>query len=236
MHRELKRIIVIMFGTLILTGFTGCTSQADKDARAAEEASRYQSAYRAWTAAHPDPTTATLQGSAASAVAGKIKVADIETEAARVFFAIDGSGSMMEAFARVRIEIQRVIKEMPPTMCFNIVVFADDGSKLFKQGYVFADDKGKRDAEEYLNRVGPHGSSDPVPAFRTVFAASPDVVFVLTDGDFPNSRQLLEEISKSNAVKKVRINTIATMRSDDYDKLLRQIAEENGGRFARLGG
>ena len=54
----------------------------------------------------------------------------------------------------------------------------------------------------------------------------------LAPGDFPNNAAVLEEIRKLNAGKGVRINTIAFMdRGEEYEQLLRTIAEENGGVF-----
>jgi Mg-chelatase subunit ChlD len=137
MQRNAKRSTRILGCSLVLAGLAGCTSQSDRDARAADEARRYQVAQHPWESANATPAATTLTGNATGAIAGTIKVAGIETEAARVIFVIDGSGSM---------------------------------------------------------------------------------------------------IRKRNVGKKVRINTIGTERSEDYDKLLRQIAEENGGEFRHLGG
>ena len=56
--------------------------------------------------------------------------------------------------------------------------------------------------------------------------------YILTDGDFPNNDQVIAEIRRLNKDKKVKINTIAFMdRGEAYEKLLKQIADENGGLF-----
>ena len=58
------------------------------------------------------------------------------------------------------------------------------------------------------------------------------MIYILTDGDFPNNAQVLEELRKLNKDKRVKINTIAFMdRGEAYEKLLKQIADENGGAF-----
>jgi hypothetical protein len=90
----------------------------------------------------------------------------------------------------------------------------------------------KRKAYDFLDKTAPHGSSDPIPGLKAAFAAQPQLIYMLTDGDFPNNAQLLEELRKLNKDKKVKINTIAFMdRGEEYEKLLKQIADENGGLF-----
>ena len=60
----------------------------------------------------------------------------------------------------------------------------------------------------------------------------PQLIYMLTDGDFPDNNRVIEEIRKLNKDKKVKINTIAFMdRGEQYEKLLKQIADENGGLF-----
>jgi CheY-like chemotaxis protein len=143
---------------------------------------------------------------------------------------------MMETFDRLRSEVKNAIVAMPATLRFNIVIFAGDGLTMLSPAYVVSNDVGKRDAQDFLDRTAPHGASDPLQAVRAALAAAPDAIFLITDGDLPDGRRLLDEIRKGNAGKKICINTIVTAQSDDYDKLLRQIAEENGGGFSHLGG
>ena len=59
---------------------------------------------------------------------------------------------------------------------------------------------------------------------------------MLTDGDFPNNAAVIEEVRKLNATRqgnqKVKINTIAFGdRGEEYEKMLKQVADENGGLF-----
>jgi hypothetical protein len=59
---------------------------------------------------------------------------------------------------------------------------------------------------------------------------------MLTDGDFPNNDEIIQEIRKLNASKKVKINTIAFGEDTEqnFHKFLKQIADENGGLFRHV--
>ena len=74
---------------------------------------------------------------------------------------------------------------------------------------------------------------------RVAMQQKPDVVYLLTDGDFPNNNAVLEEIRKLNAgTKKVKINTIAFVNEkdtdEDFKELLQKIATESGGAFRQV--
>jgi len=76
----------------------------------------------------------------------------------------------------------------------------------------------------------------PIPGLRAAFAAEPQLIYLLTDGDFPNNTAVLEEIRKLNAARRVKINTIAFMdHGEEYERTLKQIADENGGVFRFVG-
>jgi uncharacterized protein with von Willebrand factor type A (vWA) domain len=237
MHRATMRVLSLVGCYWILVGFSGCASQANQDTRASEEV-RYKLAQQESESRNAtSPTPASLAKNAEGATAGKLAVAGIETESARVIFVVDGSGSMMTHIKAVRSELSKAIAQLSPTMRFNVIVFKEDACEVMNPlGYLAGDDDARRRANDYLSRVGPHGSSDPTPALNAALAARPDAIFLFSDGDFPNNAALLSELRKSKVAGNVRINTVGvTERSGgDFEQVLRQIAEENGGKFVYL--
>jgi hypothetical protein len=149
-----------------------------------------------------------------------------------VVFLCDSSGSMMNKFDTLRQELRKAVDRLKGGQAFDIIFFSADRFVALDNQLLLALPEAKRKAYEFLDRTAPHGSSDPIPGLRAAFAAKPELIYMLTDGDYPNNAQVLEELRKLNKDKKVKINTIAFMdRGEEYEKLLKQIADENGGTF-----
>jgi hypothetical protein len=150
----------------------------------------------------------------------------------RVAFICDASGSMLNKFDTLRQELRRAVDRLKPGQAFDILFFAGDRYVALDPQLLLAIPEAKRKAYDFLEKTAPHGTSDPIPALQAAFAARPQLIYLLTDGDFPNNDEVLQELRKLNKDKKVKINTIAFMdRGQEYEKLLKQIADENGGAF-----
>ncbi len=157
----------------------------------------------------------------------------ISGNAMRVVYLCDSSGSMMTKFDTLRQELRKAADGLKPIQSFDIIFFSEDNFvALDNKSLLLATPETKRKAYDFLDKTAPHGSSDPIPGLRAAFATQPQLIYMLTDGDFPNNSQVLEELRKLNKDKKVKINTIAFMdRGEEYEKLLKQIADEHGGLF-----
>jgi hypothetical protein len=149
-----------------------------------------------------------------------------------VVFLCDSSGSMMNKFDTLRQELRKAVDGLKGGQAFDIIFFSADRYVALDAQLLLALPEAKRKAYDFLDKTAPHDSSDPIPGLRAAFATKPELIYMLTDGDFPNNAQVLEELRKLNKDKKVKINTIAFMdRGEEYEKLLKQIADENGGTF-----
>jgi hypothetical protein len=156
----------------------------------------------------------------------------VSGNAMKVVYLCDSSGSMMNKFDTLRQELRKAADSLKPIQSFDIIFFSEDNFIALDKQLMLATPEVKRKAYDFLDKTAPHGSSDPIPGLKAAFAAQPQLIYMLTDGDFPNNAQLLEELRKLNKDKKVKINTIAFMdRGEEYEKLLKQIADENGGLF-----
>jgi len=150
----------------------------------------------------------------------------------KIVFLCDSSGSMMTKFDALRTELRKAVDHLQPTQQFDIIFFAADKYIALDNQLQHALPETKRKAYDLLDKTAPHDTSDPIPGLRAAFAANPEMIFMLTDGDFPNNQQVLDEIKKLSAGKRVVVNTIAFFdRGEEYEKLLKQIADETKGTF-----
>jgi hypothetical protein len=66
----------------------------------------------------------------------------------------------------------------------------------------------------------------------------PQVLFLVTNGDFPDNKAVLEWLAMQNRNRAVVVNTVAFVRVPDDDPdfidLLRDIAGQNGGQFRMI--
>jgi hypothetical protein len=157
----------------------------------------------------------------------------VSATAMKVAFVCDASGSMMNKFDALRLELQKAVGALKPVQQFSIVFFQEQNAAVIDERLIFATEPNKQRAYTFLNNARAHGSTDVIPALRAAFDQNPELIYLLTDGDFHGrNQQVVEFIRNRNGEKKVRINTIAFVNSDEeYRKVLEQIAKENGGNF-----
>jgi hypothetical protein len=150
----------------------------------------------------------------------------------KIVFLCDSSGSMMNKFDALRVELRKAVDRLQPVQQFDIIFFSEDRYIALDNQLQNALPETKRKAYDMVEKISPHSTSNPIPGIRAAFAANPEVIFMLTDGDFPNNQEVRDEIKKLSAGKKVIVNTIAFFdRGEDYEKLLKQIADDTRGTF-----
>jgi hypothetical protein len=144
---------------------------------------------------------------------------------------------MLNKFETLRRELARTVTGLRPVQSFNIVFFQEHDAKAFdRAGLVMATPETKLRVANFLaDDVVPRGQTYPIPAIELAFRQKPDLIYLLTDGDFPDNAAVLAKIRALNASSKVKINTIAFISEADTDtafmSLLQSIAKENGGIY-----
>ena len=162
-----------------------------------------------------------------------------------VVFVVDRSGSMLESFDVVRSNILSPIGRLYDHWGFHVICFGGQPIELEAKKLVRASHENKVTAAEFIAAVQPQGLSDPIPALERAFEALSrasrkpgKIVYLLTDGDFPDSDKVLAAIRRLNEKKEVVIFTVQFgRRSPNAETVLKAIAQENGGkyRFVPLG-
>jgi hypothetical protein len=155
-----------------------------------------------------------------------------------IAFVCDASGSMMDKMATLKQELKNTVDKLKPIQWFSVIFFADKQPQAMAQQLIAASPDNKRKAYDFLNTVTTAGATDPIPGLELAFRQQPQLVFLLTDGDFPDNEAVLNKVRQLNASHKVKINTIAFVSEKDTDqafiKVLTDIAKENGGVFKKV--
>jgi hypothetical protein len=158
--------------------------------------------------------------------------------ATRIAYVCDASGSMVDKMDLLKVELRKSVEGLKPVQSFSIYFFRDEVATSTGTTMLIANPANKRKAFGMLEEVGSHGGTNPLGALKQAFAARPQLIYLLTDGDFENQGTqisndiVVSEIKKLNAERKVKINTIAFIsHGDEQEKVLKQIARDNGGIF-----
>jgi hypothetical protein len=155
-----------------------------------------------------------------------------------VAYLCDASGSMLNKFASLRGELNQAVIRLTPIQSFGITFFGESRANSLNSQLVMATPENKLRATNFLEDVTPRGETNPLPALELAFKQKPQLIFLLTDGDFPDNELVLSRIRQLNKDGLVKINTIAFVNEADTDTayiaLLKRIAQENGGTYKHV--
>ena len=157
--------------------------------------------------------------------------------ALRIAFVCDASGSMLNKFSTLKRELSKTVEGLKPVQSFDLIFFQEqDATALNRDGLIMATPENKLKAETYLDeKVTPKGETNPIPAIDLAFKQKPQLVYLLTDGDFPDNEAVVKKIRELEKVSRIKINTIAFVGEADKDtafmEVLKKIAQETGGVY-----
>jgi hypothetical protein len=152
-----------------------------------------------------------------------------------IVYVVDRSGSMLDTFDEVRMEMLSSISKLNTQQTFHVIFFAlGTPQENAPRTLVYASEEYKRQAAAYLKTIQPQGQTDPLPALRRAFEvlkAAPNdrrgkLIYLLTDGDFqsPDNQTVVAEIRRLNADKSISINCILHVRLDKGSKTKGELA------------
>lgn len=151
----------------------------------------------------------------------------------RIVYVIDRSGSMAGSFDFLRSELKRSIDDLKAPQKFHVILFSGSVVHAPPARLAPAIRSNKRKCFDFLDQIRPEGTTNPVPAMRLAFAQKPDLIFFLTDGEFPS--ELVDKLRDWNRKGKVRIFTLGYLYAPGAD-LLRKIAADHGGTYTFVEG
>jgi len=167
------------------------------------------------------------------------------------FFGVEGSGrsfvyvidrsDSMNAFgaAPLRCAKREVLKSLESLTEFNQfqIVFYNDSLAPMSGGLLFAEDRNKRRAIDFVRNMPGDGSTSHLPALKQGLAMVPEVLFFLTDADDPSLTiaQLLEiqrraELS-GTTIHSIQFNMGPATNDGSW---IRGLAEMNRGTYTYI--
>ncbi len=171
-----------------------------------------------------------------------------------LIYVCDASGSMVgRADDSLRRELKRDISNLSPVQAFNILIFhrtRENGAEYQKLAgdLLLATPKNKTLAFNFIDNLPFSDINNPIPALTEAFREQPDLVFLLSHGDFNNmynttdNQQVFEAVTKLNRGKKTHVNTILLLGDKDkdsfdrkdFEEIMTTIATENGGNYKKF--
>jgi len=155
-----------------------------------------------------------------------------KSKGSRFVFVIDKSGSMgdKKKFVRAKRELIKTLRALPKNSRFMVYFFDEGSEKMPVNNMMAAVPSNISWAEDWVKSVGMGGGTDPRKALKSGFSLKPDTIWLLTDGVFNDESGVLAKIRSANPKSIARINTLAIMDRGG-EKVLKQIAKENGGTY-----
>ena len=148
---------------------------------------------------------------------------------------------MIDKLSSLKNELNKTVQGLKPVQTFAVIFFRDEKALAFEDGrQVAATTENKRKLYKWLEDIGTTGTSDPIPGLEMAFRAKPQLIYILTDGDFPNNDEVINRVNNLNKDKRSRVNTVAfvTSKSDQtsesFLKFLQKLANNNGGQFRHV--
>jgi hypothetical protein len=150
-------------------------------------------------------------------------------EARKIVYIVDRSGSMTDSMDFVKYELKRSIGELDEAHEFHVIFYSSGPPvEMPTRRLVNATERNKQLAFEFVDSIIPQGETDPSKALERAFSGNPDLIYLLTDGEF--DKGIIDLVKRLNVGAKVTVHTIGFLYSTG-EAVLKQIAKENGGNY-----
>ena len=154
----------------------------------------------------------------------------VETEIAhKIVYVVDRSGSMTDSIDYVKFELNRSIGELGEDTAFHVIFYSSGPPvEMPTRRLVNGTDRNKQLAFEFIDGIIPQGETDPVESIKRAFAVGPDIIYILTDGEF--DRSVVDLVKRLNTGDKVTVHTIGFLYRTG-EEVLKKIAAQNNGNY-----
>lgn len=150
-------------------------------------------------------------------------------KATRIVFVIDRSGSMTDSITYVKNELRRFLHHLRPNQSFHVIFYSSGPAlEMPTRKLIAATEGNKLAACEFIDSIVPTGETKPAEALKAAFRLQPEVIHLLTDGEF--DKKNIDLVDRLNVGKKVQVNTYCFIYPDG-EWLCQEIARRNGGVY-----
>jgi len=200
--------------------------------------------------APPSPTTASMSNTATAAAMSlksnsdaKIQFCGVEGGGNHFVYLVDSSGSMKEGFQSARRELLASIEALTPEQRFYVVFYDSkpDYMRLHNAGEdeprsVYATPENKAALRRWAMQVSMDRGKAPNDPLRFALGLKADVIFLLSDGEFPQKTEdlLKEENKVANLFGDsgpISIVHTISYHSKEGESRMRRIAQQNQGQY-----
>lgn len=151
----------------------------------------------------------------------------------RIVFVIDRSGSMTDTIMYVKWELKRCLRHLKPHQQFHVIFYSTGPAlEMPNRKLVPAIDPNRVAAYDFIDHIIPVGGTDPSDALKAAFALKPDVINLLSDGEF--APEVVGLIDRLNAKREVKVNTVCFIYTPGAH-ILMDIAQRNSGSYRYVG-
>lgn len=154
-----------------------------------------------------------------------------------IVYVMDRSGSMSDTIGLLQRELLRSIGRLEPDQSFNVIWFNEGRATLWSRRMLKATIDNKREAFDQIKNIQANGQTEPLDAVTQALGLDPDVMFLLSDGDFGEYNEpVIRLFKEKNGRGRTIVNTILFIydTGGDGGKTLRRIAEMNNGTYKHV--
>ncbi len=203
--------------------------------------------------APPSPAGVALSSAASSAAMSlksdsdaKIQFCGVEGGGNHFVYLVDCSGSMKAGFQSARNELLSSIEALTPKQRFYVIFFdaEPDYMRLRDAGRdeprsVYATPENKAALKRWAMRISMDRGKAPYDPLRFALGLKPDVIFLLSDGEFPQGiEELLQQENKVVNLfgdsRPISIVHTISYHSQEGESRMRRIAEQNQGQYRHV--
>jgi hypothetical protein len=157
----------------------------------------------------------------------------LDEQSHKIVYVVDRSGSMTDSIDYVKLEMKRSIATLPDEADFHVIFYSSGPpQEMPTRRLVSATERNKELAFAFIDEIVAVGETDPSKALERAFASKPDLIYLLTDGEF--DRQIIDLVKRLNVGGKVTVQTIGflyTTPGTASEEILKTIASQNGGHY-----
>jgi hypothetical protein len=169
-----------------------------------------------------------------------------------IVYVCDASGSMVgQGDDALKTELKRDIANLSPIQQFNVLIFHETRTgalyEALSDKMLMGTPSSKATAFEFIDNLSFSSVNNPIPALDEAFNEEPQLIFLLSHGDFnnryntTNNADVLNEIDKLNSERKTHVNTILLLgerrrevERKDLEAIMKKIADSNGGVYKKF--
>ncbi|MGD0388225.1 MAG: hypothetical protein ABSC42_04640 [Tepidisphaeraceae bacterium] len=169
-----------------------------------------------------------------------------------IIYVCDASGSMVgQGDDALKTELKRDIANLSPIQEFNVLIFHETRTGSLYQALsdklLMGTPSSKATAFDFVDNLPFSSVNNPIPALEEAFREEPQLIFLLSHGDFnnryntTNNKEVFDKVDELNRDRRTHVNTILLLgerrkevERKDLELIMKNLAERNGGVYKKF--